>query len=70
MHVKDVTALAVQSARYPHSHVLNSLPIHCELLQKMTANPSSTLAIVKMLAIIGPPILHFILYDFPVMTAL
>lgn len=71
MHVTDVVALEqFHSALHPHFHALNSLPIHCELLQKMSANPCSTLAIVKMLAITGPPILHFILHDFPLMTAL
>lgn len=71
MHVTDMTALEhLHSALHPHFHVLNSFPIHCKLLQKMTANPCSTLPIVKMLAITGPPILHFILHDFPLMTAL
>lgn len=71
MHVTDMTALEqLHSTLHPHFLALNSLPFHCELLQKMTANPGSTLAIVKMLAITGPPILHFILHDFPLMTAL
>lgn len=71
MHVTDMTALEqLHSTLHLHFLALNSLPFHCELLQKMTANPCSTLAIVKMLAITGPPILHFILHDFPLMTAL
>lgn len=35
-----------------HFHVIISVPFHCELLQKMTSNTCSTLALMEMLAII------------------
>lgn len=51
-HVTAHRCFKASPALHLHFHVIISLPFHCELLQKMTSNTWSTLAIIEMPAII------------------
>lgn len=51
-HVTAHCCFKASSTLHLHFHVIISFSFHCELLQKMTSNTCSTLAIIEMPAII------------------